>query len=310
MNKGTLIIFCGFVASSLLISCETTLELDATDVPQKTVVNTSFEVGQPIRVVVTQSRNPFDNVQVEYLSDAIVKLYESGTELEQFQPKDRELNTDYPYFESRFKPKANVTYTLKVYTSNGDSVLSSDAAPRKIIPSNLTHTNFQINTIPSKPNVEVYSTSAGLTFTDRPDEDNYFHIKGYAEILDIEAGDTLYETPRLVEVSLNALYNSGTIFKHHNGGLLLDDKTNNGGVFDIPFAFVSGELNTTTTYCKRFLVELRTVSNAYYQYQTSVSKQLTANNPLSDPTLVYNNIQNGLGIFAGYSSSTQELIVR
>jgi hypothetical protein len=63
--------------------------------------------------------------------------------------------------------------------------------------------------------------------------------------------------------------------------------------------FVYGGLPETWT------VQMRTLSDAYSQYRTtSVKQQETYNDPFAQPIQVYNNINNGVGIFAGYSRLT------
>ena len=52
-----------------------------------------------------------------------------------------------------------------------------------------------------------------------------------------------------------------------------------------------------------FVIELRTVSEAYYLYHITLSRQVNTDNPLSEGVVVYDNVENGEGIFAGYSSS-------
>jgi len=48
---------------------------------------------------------------------------------------------------------------------------------------------------------------------------------------------------------------------------------------------------------------LSTVSETYYKYYKSFQKhQETGDNPFSESVIVYNNIQKGLGVFAGYNS--------
>ena len=50
------------------------------------------------------------------------------------------------------------------------------------------------------------------------------------------------------------------------------------------------------------------ISEAYYQYlKTARLHDDTLANPFAEPLNVYGNVENGYGIFAGYSSRTFEL---
>jgi len=49
---------------------------------------------------------------------------------------------------------------------------------------------------------------------------------------------------------------------------------------------------------------LRTVTEDYYLYHSTLTRQVNSGNPLSDGVVIYDNIVNGEGIFAGYGSNT------
>jgi hypothetical protein len=54
----------------------------------------------------------------------------------------------------------------------------------------------------------------------------------------------------------------------------------------------------------KFHVYFRAVSEDYYRYKvTSLLQDFVGEDPFAQPAQVYNNIQNGFGIFAGYSQS-------
>jgi hypothetical protein len=57
--------------------------------------------------------------------------------------------------------------------------------------------------------------------------------------------------------------------------------------------------------------ELRTVSEEYYLYYNSLSRQRTGNNgPFADPVMIYGNVENGQGIFAGYNASVDSVAIQ
>ncbi|WP_421873166.1 DUF4249 family protein [Marinoscillum sp.] len=56
---------------------------------------------------------------------------------------------------------------------------------------------------------------------------------------------------------------------------------------------------------------MRHCSEAYYAYFKSLENQVNSReNPFSEPILVYNNIENGLGIFASHSSNVDSFRLR
>ena len=74
-------------------------------------------------------------------------------------------------------------------------------------------------------------------------------------------------------------------------------------VFDIP--------NSQTD--KEILIEaeLRSVSKDYYTYHTEGYRHETNgdNTFLNDPTVVSNNIENGFGVFAGYTTRSYRAVL-
>ena len=56
---------------------------------------------------------------------------------------------------------------------------------------------------------------------------------------------------------------------------------------------------------------LRTVTEEYYQYNYTRDLQASVeNNPFAQPVQVFDNIENGLGIFAGYSQTEQKVTIK
>jgi len=55
-------------------------------------------------------------------------------------------------------------------------------------------------------------------------------------------------------------------------------------------------------------IELKRLSEQYYRFQKSYLEHLqTGLNPFSDPIRVFNNIQNGVGVFAGASATLDSI---
>jgi hypothetical protein len=63
-------------------------------------------------------------------------------------------------------------------------------------------------------------------------------------------------------------------------------------------------------YMKVIHVELTSLTESAYLYKSSIEDyQGASGDPFSEPVLVYDNIENGLGIFAGFSLSSDSLTV-
>ncbi len=84
------------------------------------------------------------------------------------------------------------------------------------------------------------------------------------------------------------------------GGLLLEDNPFMDG---LTFR-VSIEVSPEFQLIGKVFAELRTVSEEYYLFHTSVTRsQGQEDGPFTEPVTIFNNVTNGHGIFAGYNAS-------
>jgi hypothetical protein len=86
-----------------------------------------------------------------------------------------------------------------------------------------------------------------------------------------------------------------------SGSLLFDDVRFNGAEKELLFELSGAGLSNPRVMAT---VTLKTLSEDGYNYvRTARLQNDTSGDPLAQPVNVYNNIQNGFGIFAGYSAS-------
>jgi hypothetical protein len=140
-------------------------------------------------------------------------------------------------------------------------------------------------------------TTVRATFTDDPQAANFYQI--------------------FLEVEYEIVDQTGEVKSARNRlGIWSDDPIvqNNGdigydGIFmkDIIFNGGHGVISVKTTgsniqYFQNVIVTVRTLSEDYYNYKITGSlQQNTSDNPFAQPVNVHDNIEDGFGIFAGYS---------
>ena len=67
------------------------------------------------------------------------------------------------------------------------------------------------------------------------------------------------------------------------------------------------QLTTGSSYPNRIYLQILHISETYYEYlKTPRLHDETADNPFAEPLGVLGHVENGYGIFAGYSSRTFE----
>lgn len=299
-------IFSVFVSSFLLAilpSCEEPLELDDLPAVQpKLVVISNFSEGKAIVVTVASSRLIGAVDQEEYLTDAEVNLYRENTLLERLKLVVPDHPDQPPYYLSLdHTPIADIEYTIRVLVDGYQPVMAKSS-----VPASIEITRFDLYKIITEPIqhglAERHRFSAVVDFDDPLIAGNYYYLNITQQINNfvVEGKDTLITKSSLQKSVFNPLDNENGISAHLSGGLLFEDKPK-GKALDILF---SVDIDPAKQLLGKTYVELRTLSEEYYLYYTSLSRSGNANpNPLTDPVIVFENIENGYGIFAGYSNS-------
>ncbi len=89
--------------------------------------------------------------------------------------------------------------------------------------------------------------------------------------------------------------------------IYLSDEAFNGQIFSLDLTI--GLLSEFIEYTS-FEAQLKHITEEHYLYGTTaqLQEQETAENPFSQPVQVFGNIENGLGIFAGFGKSRLEYV--
>ena len=90
--------------------------------------------------------------------------------------------------------------------------------------------------------------------------------------------------------------------------MFLSDALFNGRDFEIKLKISKFSFYETDTVLLD--VSLEHIAEPYYLYAVSSNKyRRTSNNPFTEPVSVYTNVENGLGIFTGYTSSSVRFVI-
>jgi hypothetical protein len=299
-------------------SCEQVLEADIGSVENQLVMVSNFSVDHQLEVVVTSTKAIADNeAEAEVVTNAIVRVYEGTELLEELTLKMPDVGSDLPptYISSDFNPEVGKTYTLTASAPGYESIKASN-----IIPEGTSVGNIGFNNTLDVKNEETADVnfSIDLSFQDDPGENNYYHILFYQELLgyridvmpngDFDTVST--QTSELAKLDVQVLGNDLTYVKFLGGQSLLmrdDDFAGEEANFIVQGNFT---FDIEKHLLGQFSVEIRTVSEAYYLYYTTLSNQSQVDTGAAGDTLpqddvpVFDNVENGTGIFAGYSSNT------
>lgn len=204
-------------------------------------------------------------------------------------------------YKLSIKPKAGEVYTITALADGYSSVVSITSIPEAVDIVNVdTGTVF----------IDGYQEGQlSITLRDPAGIQNLYELKFYVLIYypDTIDGKLIYypTTQELYAYSRNSdFFNSET-----SAELIFTDELYDGREYTALVNYyneiVGGDSTMITEYLSSYLVtELRSLSTEYYAFKTSYSRYLfSSGDPFAQPVQVYDNIDGGFGIFAGFNSS-------
>jgi hypothetical protein len=261
----------------------------------KLVVQSRLSPDTTFQVSVVSNKKPTENGEYEVPSDLKVSLIrESGSVVNLYLENG-------VYVAPQSYPVAGESYSLFVTPPPGSGyagVESITSIPRPVTLAAGEVMDLRLEEsveTPDKMNV-VYDLKLTLSQSNH----RYFHL-AFIQTTTINVGTS--SDPEFEERA----YYIEPQFPVENGfyppqetGVMVDvEKT--GMEDELRFSFVDYTLSGIEELGNLF-IEFRTVTPEYYNYFTSLSRQLISReDPFAEPIPVYNNIQDGSGNFSGFS---------
>lgn len=270
----------------LITGCELVVDFDIPVDKPMLVVNALVNPDSTWRVSVSKSRHILDEFPAQAIGNAIVTITD-----EQDNPITTLLSDGLGYYRSDQKPLAGVQYKLKAETAGYDAVFA-----RANIPQTIPITEVKVDTILRDGYQELV---AKITFVDPP-EKNYYQV--YTSVKMIVQRWTPNEIITDTLTQFFPLY------------LAQSDLEESSSVFsDLKFNATEAKIsvrlsNWMSGVATEQHIILLHLSEAYYNYELTRSLQQRAQgDPFAQPVQVFNNITNGVGIFAGCAGYAYEL---
>ncbi|TAK50506.1 MAG: DUF4249 domain-containing protein [Saprospiraceae bacterium] len=294
-----------FIALCLMLfSCEEPIDFELSQ-EQRLVVISNFSDQKVLEVFVSKTKSVLSNEAISYRTDATVMVFSGNELLEVLELVTGDDGRPPFYRTTQLTPQPGIVYTIKVSVPGFEPVTATSSVPIAVP---IQSVNFS-NTSDEDSNHDVaVNFNVVVDFQDPPGEKNYYHLVFYQELTSYllnSEGDTLMgnrflNTPLSVQSSDP---NMPAIKYFDNRSFLLKDDTFDGQHVSLPFKG-NYTYSLTSSIPGNFFIELRTVTEDYYLYHSTLTRQVNSGNPLSDGVVIYDNIVNGEGIFAGYSSNT------
>ena len=293
----------GFVLLMFIVggaACTTVVDFDIPLDKPWVVVNSLFSPDSVWQVKVAYSKNILDvapGPNFWQVGNAIVKILDPNNQvIETITPSSDKFNR--VLYRGKTKPLPGQSYTVQV--SIKDEPIRQ--AINKV-PMHVPITSVEVDS--SRFKSEGEPIEIDITFKDPKDEKNYYTVKIIEDATYLVNKDTIVLTQ---EIYFEVVEQSLSI---DESGLekLINDNLFSGR----DYTFRTKLYHRRYSYGSQLLrqhvrVVLLSVSEEYYKYFITKNLQDHASgDPFAQPVQVFTNVENGLGIFAGYSASVFKL---
>lgn len=286
-----------------LLACQKEVKIDLPTSSPKLVVNCFFNPDSTWKVNISSSIQLSGNDKPRFISNATVELYQDNILISTLG------HADTGTYVSNQKPLLDKLYTLKVSAPDFESVECSD----RLISSATTFTTafdtteryITVKHLAFSENIPV--SQLQLTIRDDPAVKNFYEFRG------------IYANPQWTPVKtrnliFHSFYPGLETFSNYQTLVLSKDSLFSGSETVLPLylnnqitfggaMLPSGKVGVAWWKVDKLYFEIKQISQQYFLYQrTFLQQKYNKENPFSEPTRVYTNVKNGLGIFAGYQS--------
>jgi hypothetical protein len=288
--------------SIIVFGCETTEKIDDFPLrPSKLVVNCYFNADSIWEFQVSKSLSVLDNAPLKVIKNASIRLFSEGVLLDTINTMDE----DGFYRSTENLPEEGREYSIEVSSPGFKDVLNAkDITPIK----------------PSITNVNVVITDS--VFYSYDAYYNYGHVKGSFEITfpDQKGVSNYYQFKAFYIDSLFYYYEKGPVFSHlerryvsvSSEDISVENSTEYGNIVLINDHIYDGQdytfsLDFEEWSAKKgidYYLELTSLTREGFLYRKSINEyDNSRNDPFSEPVIIYSNVNNGFGIFSGFSSN-------
>lgn len=261
------------------VGCEMIVEVDLPEHEPVLVVNSFFSPENPWVIRVNHSLGILDSNQIEPVKNAKVELEVSGS---QTYLLSRNSN-GYYYNNAIPLPQVGKNYRVIVSAPGYEAVQGESHVPVAV----------QIDSVKSR---RLLNTSGDIeleitiNFKDPVEIENYYQIAVrrvdgpglYSGYLEFESDDLVF---------------------NRDGGTVFTDDLFNGNSYGLKITLYSHQVHGADVR-----VDFMTTTEEYYKYIKSYRQYEDHDeNPFAEPVFVYNNVENGLGIFAGFNRAQPKI---
>lgn len=326
MKNFALYILC--ILSFSLASCVKNYDPGLSEHTSKLVLNSVFSPESVFTASISHSQSTIDSTDIQSLPGVKIELFEDGQKIEElsltsevdtitvynFPEGETEEIIESHVYRSTVKPQSGKSYSITASKDGYETINAYSEVPPQLSTPIIYTDDLQIET--TGYGGQEITGNIWVDIDDVPNEENFYEFHLYRvfkdSIYDIEIVNGI---PNItftgeVDISRNRIY---TNVSDGSGNGTVNDELEFGPEIsqysDVTFdgqrkRFILSDINEYINGAGHIELEIRSLSKDHYNYSTSWEKHyFNQGNFLAEPVIVYNNIENGYGIFAGYSTT-------
>lgn len=298
MHVGTLALL-----ATVMLSCEEYIDPPFELEEARLIISSNFSPDEKVSVRLTASQPVGSLRNVPEITDANIGIYEGDDLVEKLEYTAGENGRPGVYCSQDFEPLIGTPYTLKASAPGFTPITASSSIPTSTEITRLLISDLNVSR--SDLGVLIYEFKLLVDYTDPSFAENFYdlRIKQLVYPFHVVSGtnDTIFLDPVFKTVeSLAEVTEENTLAGESS--YLVADKPNGG----ILVGLVS-KVNPKAEILGDLVVELRTVSRDYYQFQVAIQEERRIYNTYTERSVspVFSNVGGGYGVFAGYSRVTR-----
>lgn len=274
----------------LLCSCELVVDIDIPIERPSLVVNALFNTDSVWTAKVSLNRHILDQASFVPVNNAKLVIFDGNNAVDTLT-----YDTLGFYRSDKANALEEKVYTLKATAEGYNEVTATSSCPAKV-PAVFS----AIETTTGEFGETIYNFSITI---DDPSGENFYQVGATFEYryTNPQTGNGFVQINNVDVRSDDKGIDDENIPNFE--GFFFSDALFDGSKFTVNIKMISRWGSADDL---KFNIYLRTLSEEYYRYKTtSLLQNYASDNPFAQPVTVYNNIENGFGIFAGY---TQQVV--
>jgi hypothetical protein len=281
-----------------LVGCEKIIEpKDLPDQDPKLVLNSVLYTTQSVTANISSSKSILSGKAYKLVTDAECDLYEDGSWVERLK------HDSLGYYTGTYMPVADRQYMMKVNAPGYPGIDATTKMPPAV--TKVRVERYDTNTY-TYNNYIMYmglrqimgSGKFKIWVTDDPALKNYYSFATIASVFD-SVGNKLD-----LQVSPSFYANTGSTQLSYGTEVSDEVLVNGREVFIDADVNIYSTNNTANAYSIEILLQVSNISEEVYRYKQTVIQQAAMGpNFFAEPVLVYNNVQNGMGLLGSTNSA-------